>query len=93
VVELAKRPVLRRLFQALAKERASAPGKPVPATKLVRLMWPNEKIVPRAAMNRLYVAVTRLREEGLGPALAREGDGYLLRSDVAIRAAKPGESR
>lgn len=93
VVELAKRPVLRRLFQALAKERASAPGKPVPATKLVRLMWPNEKIVPRAAMNRLYVAVTRLREEGLGPALAREGDGYLLRSDVAIRAAKSGESR
>ncbi len=93
VVELAKRPVLRRLFQALAKERASSPGKPVPATKLVRLMWPNEKIVPRAAMNRLYVAVTRLREEGLGPALAREGDGYLLRPDVAIRAAKPGESR
>jgi hypothetical protein len=56
-------------------------------------MWPNEKIVPRAAMNRLYVAVTRLREEGLGPALAREGDGYLLRADVAIRAAKAGESR
>lgn len=91
--ELAKRPVLRRLFQVLAKERTASPGKPVTSQRLVRHLWPSEKIVPRAAMNRLYVAVTRLREDGLGSALAKEGDGYLLRPDVAFRIARPGESK
>jgi predicted ATPase/tetratricopeptide (TPR) repeat protein len=85
VLELAKRPVLRRLVHALAREREKAPGKAVSAPRLLRHIWPNEKILERAAMNRLYVAITRLRDEGLVDAIVRTAEGYLLSPEIGFR--------
>jgi hypothetical protein len=85
VLELTKRPVLRRLVHALAREREKAPGKAVSASRLLKHIWPNEKILARAAMNRLYVAITRLRDEGLVDAIVRTADGYLLSPEVGFR--------
>lgn len=85
VLELTKRPVLRRLVHALAREREKAPGKAVSSSRLLKHIWPNEKILARAAMNRLYVAITRLRDEGLVDAIVRTADGYLLSPEVGFR--------
>jgi len=90
-LDLTKRPVLRRLVHALTREREKSPGKAVSSARLVRHVWPNEKILERAAMNRLYVAVTRLRDEGLSDAIVRTNEGYLLSPDLGFRrgAAAP----
>ena len=85
LVALARRPVLRRLVHALVKEREKNPGKPVSATQLVRQIWPSEKILVSAAMNRLYVAITRLRDEGLADAIEHRGDGYLFKASLGLR--------
>lgn len=74
-VELGRRRVLHRLFGRLAD---AAPGTRVSTQELVGHVWHGEHVPAASAANRLYVAVARLRTEGLGDVLLREGDGYFL---------------
>jgi hypothetical protein len=57
------------------------PGRPVPVDALLDAGWPGESPLPEAAMNRLYVAMNRLRHLGLRDVLERAGDGYRLKID------------
>lgn len=52
--------------------------------------WPNSKIHPSSAQNRVYVAIAWLRKEGLRGLLLRTPEGYLLDPDVRIeRVSSP----
>ncbi|NOU28340.1 MAG: hypothetical protein HOO96_10600 [Polyangiaceae bacterium] len=84
-VDLSRQRVLRRVLVALLRERERTPGRAVEAATLVARVWQGERILPAAALNRLYVALNRLRERGLGVVLVRRPDGYLLDPDVALR--------
>jgi hypothetical protein len=68
----------------LALERIRHPGRPVAAESLVRAGWPDERIVPSAAKNRLHVSITRLRKLGLEGAIVREADGYLFDPSLLV---------
>jgi hypothetical protein len=48
-------------------------------------MWPGEKIIPKAARNRLHVAVRTLRTMGLGTTLRSDMAGYHLDPTVPFR--------
>lgn len=83
-VDLEAHPLLRTIFEALLERREASPGAALSLAELQGLAWPNEKILPRAAKNRLYVAIARLRDKGLGEALQRARDGYRLDPALAI---------
>jgi hypothetical protein len=77
-VRLGRARALARIVRELALERVRHPGRPVPAADLVRAGWPDERIVPSAAKNRLHVSITRLRKLGLEDAILRDADGYMF---------------
>lgn len=84
-VELGTRKALARIVALLGRERLRAPGTPVPRAELVDAGWPDERILPKAAANRLGVALTTLRKLGLRDQLLRRRDGYLLTPSVTVR--------
>jgi hypothetical protein len=79
-----RRTVRRRLLVALVRARLDTPARPVTADQLIRAGWPDERILPRAARNRLHVALHRLRRSGLAAVVRRTADGWLLSTDLAI---------
>lgn len=79
-----RRWLLRRLLVALARARAAAPGQPLGTRALITAGWPDERILPRAARNRLHVALHRLRRLGLTSVLRCASGGWLVASDVAL---------
>jgi predicted ATPase len=82
VVDLSRRRTLRRLLVHLAEARDRDPGAVVNARDLIQAGWPNEKLDPDSAFNRLYVAISTLRRFGLKGILEARGDGYLLRPEI-----------
>jgi len=85
------RPIARVVFR-LALERMRHPGRPVPPHSLVRAGWPDERVLPAAAKNRLHVTIARLRRVALEGALLHDEDGYFLDPKAALRLADPGEA-
>lgn len=77
-VRLGRARALARIVKELALERVRHPGRPIAAEDLVRAGWPDERIVPSAAKNRLHVSITRLRKLGLEGAIVRDADGYMF---------------
>lgn len=63
-----------RVLAALAMAR----NEPVSTARLGAAGWPGEKMVPRAAANRVYVTVHKLRSLGLGEHIQRVDGGYRL---------------
>ncbi len=88
VHKLRARPVAARLLRLLVDCALDAPGVPVGAESLITAGWPGDKILPKAARNRLYVTMTRLRQLGLGELLRNEGEGYFLRPGVRVRLVR-----
>lgn len=74
----------RLLLARLVEQRVGRPGEPLSVEALIAAGWPGERILPRAAANRVYVAVTALRKLGLAGLLVRTRDGYLLDPAVEI---------
>ena len=62
LVALDKKPMLWRLLRALAEAHLRAPGERVGNDALVRAVWPDEKMSPPAAQNRLAVALHKLKK-------------------------------
>ncbi len=87
----ADRPISRVMIR-LALERMRHPGRPVPPHSLVRAGWPDERVLPAAAKNRLHVTIARLRRVALEGALLHDDDGYFLDPKATARLADPGES-
>jgi predicted ATPase len=76
-------PARRILFRLIA-EHATARGRPVSHDELVAAGWPGTRLLPDAAVNRLYVTVATLRKMGLRGLLLSNDDGYLLDPDAVV---------
>jgi hypothetical protein len=80
---LRRRRTLRAIVGSLATLHREAPGATLSLDDLLAIGWPGERIMPCAAANRVYVAVTTLRNMGLRGRLILQRHGYLL--DPALR--------
>ncbi len=74
----------RRITLALCRAHQASPGVGLDVWSLVDAGWPGEKPVYEAAMNRVYVTMSRLRKAGLERAIERFDDGYRLRPSIRI---------
>ena len=79
--DLSRRAVLRRVLRCLL---AAPHGRVVTRAALLEAGWPGEKILPRAASNRLWVALSTLRRLGLADVLETGRGGYRLAADVRV---------
>jgi hypothetical protein len=86
---LGSRGPLRRLVVALVEAHRDRAGAALTVDELVRAGWPGENPIPRAASNRVHVAISTLRRFGLGPMLQRWDGGYRLDPTVPCRFEKP----
>jgi len=78
-IDLVRRPTLRRLVCALVDARVAKPGKPVSASDLITVGWADEPAADHeAAMNRLRVAICRLRQLGLESLIVTTSHGWLI---------------
>ena len=84
VVELAKKRVGRRLVVELARARIESPGEPIDARELFDRAWEGERVIAEAARNRLHVALSGLRKQGLREYLEAVGDGYRLARELRV---------
>lgn len=76
--DLSQRPTLRRIVAFLAERRRNHPGEGVTHDDLVAAGWPDESLVGESGINRVYAAITTLRNAGLRDILVAAEDGYLL---------------
>jgi tetratricopeptide (TPR) repeat protein len=83
-IALPARSPLRRILATLARRRLDTPGAAVTADELVAAGWPDERIRPDAAHNRLHVALATLRKLGLRTLLITDERGYLLEPAVPV---------
>lgn len=86
VVTLSRRLPLRRLLAALCDAHTRAPGVALSWRELVDAGWPEEKISPEAARNRLQVGLATLRTMGLRDHVERDGQGYRLGAVTLVRS-------
>ncbi|MBX3184966.1 MAG: FHA domain-containing protein [Polyangiaceae bacterium] len=73
--DISGRRVLRSVLRALVEAQLSGEELLTPSAVAERT-WPGERMLPRAALNRVYVAVTSLRKLGLGRAIEHVNGGY-----------------
>jgi tetratricopeptide (TPR) repeat protein len=76
---------LRRILLHLA--HAHGAGETPPRDALVRAAWPNERILPAAANNRLKVALSLLRRLGLADVIETIDRSYRIRPSCAVTFA------
>ncbi len=89
-IDLARRPTLRKLVAALVDCRITRPGEAIPASELIAAGWPDDPADHEAAMNRLRVALCRLRQLGLENAIVTTGAGWMLDPETpCIREGSP----
>lgn len=82
-VELTSSPRLVSVLGTLIE--ANLTGKrTIDAEAIARKAWPGERIIPSAARNRVYVAVSSLRKLGLRSVIAHANDGYGLLGDFSF---------
>jgi predicted ATPase len=86
-VDLRSRKNLQRLLVTLTQHRIGARGEPLSLEALFRGGWPGDRADSTSAANRARVAVTRLRQLGLGELLVFEG-GYFLDPNVRVVVAR-----
>lgn len=75
---------LMRLLEVLIEHRRLHPGDPLSALDMVERIWPGERILPDAASNRLYNAMTQLRRAGLRDTIERHADGYRISPSIDL---------
>jgi len=75
---LRARRALRRVLHALAEARRDRAGTALVVDELLQAGWPGEAPLPQAGSNRVYVAISTLRQLGLGELLQRSDGGYRL---------------
>lgn len=85
-VDLRRRTALRRLLSALATRSW------LTCEDLVRVGWPDERILPKAAHARVHVAVSTLRKLGL-PLVREEEKGYAIDPRYTVLTGYAAEVR
>ncbi|MEL6346647.1 MAG: tetratricopeptide repeat protein [Myxococcota bacterium] len=88
-MSLTHRPTHARVLAALAHTRHMQPGASLNTAALARAGWPDERILPRAAANRVRVTISGLREAGLRPLIQRRRNGWVLDPDTPIAIHPP----
>ncbi len=68
----------RLVLARLVRQHVDAPGRALSLGDLFAAGWPGERIAAKAAANRVYVTLTKLRQLGLGGLLQSRDDGFLL---------------
>ncbi len=82
-VDLATSPRLAAVLGALVEAHGTERGS-IDAEVIAQKAWPGERIIPRAARNRVYVAVSSLRKLGLRGVIAHANEGYALTGDFVL---------
>lgn len=82
--DFSRRGPLRRVLVALVEARLRSAGQALSAGDVQEAGWPGEKMFAESAAARVYMAIRRLRELGLGPALRTVDAGYLLDANVDV---------
>lgn len=81
-VRLRSHATLSRLLSFLA--RAHRAKRALAKEELVEVGWPDERLLPTAAKNRLKVALSQLRRSGLGELLETVEGGYCLSASCTV---------
>ncbi len=90
-IDLARRPVQRRLIRALVERHVQTRGSALPSRELVALVWPGDRSSRASLENRLWVAVSAMRRLDLGDVLQRDAEGYRLDPAIEVEmVARPG---
>jgi hypothetical protein len=82
-VDLGDSPTLAAVLGALVRGHISG-RRYVDTAAIVADGWAGERILPRAARNRVYVAVSSLRSSGLRSIVVRTAEGYALEGDFVL---------
>ncbi len=87
VVDLSRKRVAARLLTTLVDQHAHHPGHALGFRALFDLGWPGQRhITAASAMNRLRVAIARMRSGGLDGFVVTAEDGYMLAPDTTVVA-------
>jgi predicted ATPase/Tfp pilus assembly protein PilF len=76
--DLSGQRVLRRLLLGLVEQHLAAPGEGLPLDALREVGWPGERILRGAAVNRVHVALSKLRRLGLRSFLVCRDGRYFI---------------
>ncbi len=83
----------RLVLAALVQRRLAAPGVALPLDALFEAGWPGERIARKAAANRVYVTLTKIKNLGLRGLILSRDDGFLLDpAAVVVEALGGGEA-
>jgi hypothetical protein len=74
-----------RIVLCLARRRVDEPGEAVDIEGLFEAGWPGEKILPAAAGNRVRVALSTLRRQGMAEIIERSEGGWRLLPGVVVQ--------
>ena len=85
IVDLSRRRPLRSLLTRLVEEHERAPARSVDDAVLIAHVWAGERIVEKAALQRLHTAISTLRSYGLRAFLERVDGGYRLLPDLVVK--------
>ncbi len=86
-VSMLKARAARLILSALVRARLDTPGVALPLEALGAAGWPGERIAPRAAANRIYVTLTKLKNLGLRGLIQSRDDGFLLDPGATVLEA------
>lgn len=78
------RGALRRIVLALVRARIERPGASLTLSDLASAGWPGERMLARAARNRVHVAVSTLRKLGLGHDVESSAGAYRINPAIVI---------
>ncbi len=87
--DLQSRRVLARVLAKLLQAHREDPRTRVGVPALLKAGWPDERLLPKAGANRVYVALTTLRKMGLRELVARGDGGYGINVDVPLTISDP----
>jgi hypothetical protein len=76
---------LRRLLVCLADRHNRQQYDPVSIEEIVETVWPGERMVERAATNRVHNAIAVLRSLGLRGVLHTIGRAYALDPEIVVK--------
>jgi predicted ATPase/predicted negative regulator of RcsB-dependent stress response len=88
-VSLLKSRAVRLVLLALVRRRLEAPGAALPLDALFEAGWPGERVLRKAAANRVYVTLTKIKNLGLRGLIQSRDDGFLLDPGALVRWAEP----
>jgi predicted ATPase len=83
-VDLSRHAGPRSLLEALVRRRLRVPGAGLAVGELIEAGWPDQRLLPQSAQNRLNVALATLRKRGLRDVLLYVGGRYRLDEQVPV---------